>query len=77
MDLLDYNFNNFVELLNPIDSRIHVLKSGYKEYWVKLTSNKICNWCYVNREDLRLMSIQELVDKYTHIKDEKQKELGM
>lgn len=75
---LDDKFNLLIQIFQPLDSNIHIdPTTNIKYYSIKITSNKISNWCVVNKDELKVMPVEELVEKYTKIRDLKQKEIGM
>lgn len=72
---MDDKFDEFILVLNPIESRKCTRgRMSNAEYWIKLT---IQNWCIVPSQDLVMLSVPELVDKYTAIRNKKEKEYGM
>lgn len=74
----DDKFGEFVLAFKPIESRKCArARISKQEYWIKLTSHTIQNWCVVPKQDLVMLSVPELVDKYTAIRNKKEKEYGM
>lgn len=77
-EYIERKFDAFVLALQPIASQKYTRElPNEREYFIKLTPDKIQDWCQVAKKDLLLLSTLELVAKYTGIKHEKEREYGM
>lgn len=75
---IEEKFDKFVLALQPLDSNKYFSElTGVRWFSVKLTSQNISNWCSVSKQELRELTIPDLVVKYTEIKHEKEREYGM
>ena len=77
-EYIERKFDKFVLALQPIASTKHTRDiPTIREYFIKLTPDKIQNWLVITRQELLDLTIPELVAKYTALKHKKEKEYGM
>jgi len=75
-EYIEKKFDAFVLALQSIANTKHTRElTNEREYFIKLTPNKIQNWCQITKQELLDLSILELVDKYTAIKYRKNKNM--
>lgn len=77
-EYIEKKFDEFVLTLKPIASQKHTRDiPAIREYFIKLTPDKIQNWCEITKQELLELTIPELLLKYTALKHEKEREYGM
>lgn len=77
-EYIERKFDEFVLALKPIASQKHTRDvPATREYFIKLTPNRIRNWLQITKQELVDLSIADLVLKYTALRHKKEREYGM